>query len=375
MKKIFLKTKINNILIVSFISIFVMASTGTLIGCGENDQPLENVEIELEEQVPEVDEVETVETEVTVTEEVPVEVVEVEELEDNEPSVSQTIMGEEVPEEYFEVIEEAGTVLQVKYTSKDYAGDGSDIIKEAYVYLPYGYDESNPDVRYDVVYLMHGLEGYAGEFFDCWSMKYMLDHMIKNGDIEPMILVSATFYYEGCEIDYDSSVRELKVFKQDFEENLMPCIERQFHTYAESTSKEDLIASRSHRAFGGFSLGAYTTWMQFCYNCDYIEYYLPISGGCWVYGGRDDFQTVKNVDYMEQVIRDNNLDEKGYFICYCVGTEDEIKDQTTTQAEEMFKRKDIFTPEHFLFLQMEGGVHDRRAERDFMYNGLPLFFK
>lgn len=292
-----------------------------------------------------------------------------------ESIAEQTGMCVAVPEEYYEEIEESGEVLGLLYDSKDYAGDGSDIIKIAFVYLPYGYDEDNEDVKYDVCYLMHGLWGRAGEFFEFENIKEMLDNMIKNGDIKPTIFVSATFYHEGCEVDYDSSVKELRAFNQDFENHLMPFIESRFHTYAQSTSKEDLIASRDHRAFGGFSLGAYTTWLQFCQCSDYIKYYLPISGACWYYGGVDDFQTEKNVDYMEKVISDNGLDEKGYFIYYAVGTEDEIKSQTLTQAEEMLKRNDIFTPDHFVFYQMEGGEHDRRAERDFLYNGLPTFFK
>ena len=36
-------------------------------------------------------------------------------------------------------------------------------------------------------------------------------------------------------------------------------------------TEEGLQASREHRAFGGFSLGAVTTWYQFIYNLDYIK--------------------------------------------------------------------------------------------------------
>ena len=91
-----------------------------------------------------------------------------------------------------------------------------------------------------------------------------------DGDIEPLIVVSATFYHENSSTDFGSSEDALRAFHNDFEKHLMPAVEGQFHTYAKSTSDEDLKASRDHRAFGGFSLGSVTTWLQFCYDYDYI---------------------------------------------------------------------------------------------------------
>ena len=55
----------------------------------------------------------------------------------------------------------------------------------------------------------------------------------------------------------------------------MPCVESRFHTYAEDVTPEAFQASRAHRAFGGFSLGAVTTWYQFIYNLDFIQYFCP----------------------------------------------------------------------------------------------------
>jgi endo-1,4-beta-xylanase len=112
----------------------------------------------------------------------------------------------------------------------------------------------------------------------------MFDHLIENGEIPPVIIVSATFYNKNSNTDFSSSIAEFRQFHRDFEENLMPAVEGRFHTYAKSVSDEDLKASRDHRAFGGFSLGSVTTWLQFCYDTDYIRYFLPMSGSCWYYG-------------------------------------------------------------------------------------------
>ncbi|WP_443950618.1 alpha/beta hydrolase-fold protein [Ruminococcus bicirculans (ex Wegman et al. 2014)] len=293
---------------------------------------------------------------------------------DTVKEIAQTGMSTTVPDIYLQPIEQAGTVTQITYDSKDFVRDGSDITKTAYVYLPYGYDENDTETRYNICYLMHGWGGHAGEYFQYANITDMLDNMIAKGDIPPTIFVSATFYNDNSDTGFSGSVAEFRQFHRDFEEYLMPAVEEQFHTYAESTSPDDLKASRDHRAFGGFSLGSVTTWLQFCYDSDYIRYFLPMSGSCWYYGGYGDFQIEKNVDFIQQLIQDNDLDERGYFIYHGVGTNDTVKSQSIDMAEEMLSRSEVFTPDHYVFYQREGGQHDHISCREFMYNALPLFF-
>lgn len=293
---------------------------------------------------------------------------------DTVKEIAQTGMSTTVPDIYLQPIKQAGTVTQITYDSKDFVRDGSDITKTAYVYLPYGYDENDTETRYNICYLMHGWGGHAGEYFQYANITDMLDNMIAKGDIPPTIFVSATFYNDNSDTGFSGSVAEFRQFHRDFEEYLMPAVEEQFHTYAESTSPDDLKASRDHRAFGGFSLGSVTTWLQFCYDSDYIRYFLPMSGSCWYYGGYGDFQIEKNVDFIQQLIQDNDLDERGYFIYHGVGTNDTVKSQSIDMAEEMLSRSDIFTPDHYVFYQREDGQHDHVSCREFMYNALPLFF-
>lgn len=293
---------------------------------------------------------------------------------DTVKEIALTDMSTAVPDIYLQPIEQAGTVTQITYDSKDFVRDESDITKTAYVYLPYGYDENDTETRYNICYLMHGWGGHAGEYFQYANITDMLDNMIAKGDIPPTIFVSATFYNDNSDTGFSGSVAEFRQFHRDFEEYLMPTVEGKFHTYAESTSPDDLKASRDHRAFGGFSLGSVTTWLQFCYDSDYIRYFLPMSGSCWYYGGYGDFQIEKNVDFIQQLIQDNDLDERGYFIYHGVGTNDTVKSQSIDMAEEMLSRSEVFTPDHYVFYQREGGQHDHISCREFMYNALPLFF-
>ena len=292
----------------------------------------------------------------------------------NKMQLEQTGWTKSVPSEYLSPAEHQGTLWEITYESKDYAGNGETVNKPVIVYLPNGYDEHDTETRYNILYLMHGWTGHAGDCFEYSQLVNILDHMIENGDVSPLIVAAPTFYNENSDGGFGGSVAELRVFHQDFEENVMPAVEGRFHTWAASISDEDLRASRDHRAFGGFSLGSVTTWQIFCWDYDYVRYFLPMSGSSWFFGGYGDFQTVKNVDYIEQLVKENHLDERGYYIYHAVGTQDSVKSQTLMQAEEMIRRGDVFTPEYYVFYQKDGGVHDYLAMQEFVFNALPHFF-
>lgn len=192
-----------------------------------------------------------------------------------------------------------------------------------------------------------------------------------NNDIEPLIVVAATFDAENRGQGWSRSVEELEPFHLDFENALMPYVESHYSTYARSTSKEDLIASRDHRAFGGFSLGAIVTWYMFKHDLEYIKYYLPMSGDAWyvsTFGGL--YYPKQTVDEIERIVGDFDDD---YFIAAFLGTNDARYDQVNNQMVEMLKRK-VFE-KNFAYYQVKDAFHDMNATDIDMYNGLQLFFK
>ena len=281
-----------------------------------------------------------------------------------------------IPAEYFGKSDHPGQVVQVEYDSRDYTADEMAITKPAFVYLPYGYDENDTDTRYDILYLMHGWTMTANDFLgeSQSNLVNILDNLISFGDIPPVIVVSATFDAENQPQSFSRSVEELSVFHNDLRENLMPYIESRFHTYAEDVTEEDFENSREHRAFGGFSLGAVTTWYQFIYNLDYIKNFVPMSGDCWImgtYGGR--YYPVETVDYLEDMLAEGGYEEDDFRIYQGIGTDDPIWDQTDSQIQEMFTRS-IFTPENLHYAIIEGGRHDMDACQRYLYYALQDFF-
>ena len=296
--------------------------------------------------------------------------------EDSAPQ-AQTEYISAVPEEYFAPSDHPGQVVELTYDSRDYTDAAEPAIqKTAYIYLPCGYDETDMETRYDVLYLMHGWTMTAGDFFDTArsGIVPMLDHMIANGDIPPVIVVCATFDAQNQSQGFSRSVEELSVFHRDLRENLIPFVESRYHTYAQDVTEEGLRASREHRAFGGFSLGAVTTWYQFIYNLDYIQYFLPMSGDCWImgtYGGL--YQPVETVDYLEQVVSDGGWDGDDFCIYQGIGTSDPIWDQTDSQIQEMLTRE-LFTADNLHYAIIQGGRYDIDACERYLYHALQNFF-
>ncbi len=168
-----------------------------------------------------------------------------------------------------------GTVEELFYETRAYATDGRTVQKSALVYLPYGYDETLP---YNILYLMHG----TGDDQYYWLQKHsynkvLLDNMIASGNIEPLIVVTPTFYVEDdCADDLDQLTYS---FRDELRNDLMPAVEGKYSTWAETADDTGFAASRDHRAFAGLSRGAVTTYHSvFCGSLDYFSWFGAFSG-------------------------------------------------------------------------------------------------
>ena len=289
-----------------------------------------------------------------------------------------------IPASYADDAEEQGTVVRLNYQAHLYDTDEM-IEKHCYVYLPYGYDE-HPQQKYDILYFMHGGGSTAEKFLggtDSISLnRKTLDHMIQDGLIKPMIVVTPSFYRNDFREDSLPNAGDLvKMFPRELTEELMPAVESQFRTYASSTSPGDLMAARDHRAFSGFSMGSVTTWWVFNKALDYFRYFIPLSGDCWYVqsmgGSRASEATA---DALAEVARGCKYGELGFFIFTMTGTEDMASNQLTPQVEAMkalpeFKVDDDFRKGNFYFSVLEGGKHESSIfGPHYIYTALPEFF-
>ena len=186
-------------------------------------------------------------------------------------------------------IAEAGTLEELVYDTRAYATDSRPVTKRALVYLPYGYDENQ---QYNILYLMHG----TGDDENYWlqthgSNKIMLDRMIASGQIQPLIVVTPTFYVEDDGKDSSLDILTFS-FREELRNDLMPAVESRYSTWAQTIDDAGFAASRDHRAFAGLSRGAVTTANSaLCGSLDYFSWFGLFSS----------FRTTE--DYLNQTIR------------------------------------------------------------------------
>lgn len=318
---------------------------------------------------------------------------------------------EAVPAAYTKPAQEQGRVVALTYTTSTYygeetwpnhheeAGDLSrydslpdqTLEKTVYVYLPYGYDE-NASTQYDVLYHMHGtwcdgttlIKGEGKES----ETKNLLDHMIQNGDIQPMIVVFPTWYNDLEEVD-DNPDYLISHFGTELERDIIPAVESTFRTYAgldESMTEEQiaqaLTESREHRGVSGYSRGATLTWNLFANMTEYFKWYVPMSGDylCEFFVATWE-SCVTKTDELCDI-----LDEKGYgtedfFIYSTVGSLDFAYRGVHQQFLAMLTRPDhfVFGPNadegNFYLCTAPKVWHGDTKSPLYLYNALPTLFR
>lgn len=211
-----------------------------------------------------------------------------------------------MPAKYRETADEApasqrGTIETITYETETYdEGNSVKMSKQANVYLPAGYDASK---QYNVLYLMHG----GGENMNTWLVdndysgnKKMVDNLIADGEINPLIIVTPTFYRPSDAPEPDSAFDLTTIFQHELRKDLIPYIESHYSTYAGGdVSDENLIKTRMHRAFAGLSMGSMTTYRSALYaNYDVFAWFGPYSG-CQGAGGDQDAEADKIVSVIE----------------------------------------------------------------------------
>jgi len=260
----------------------------------------------------------------------------------------------DAPGNYVQPCQQAGRIVKESYS-------GINGYNSLNVYLPYGYDSKQ---QYNIFYLMHGGGENENTIFgsDVY-LQYIIDHLIMNGELEPLIIVTPTF--NKC---------EAQTFYKEFRESVIPFVEGKYSTYAKSTSPSDIRASRMHRAYGGFSMGSVSTWAVLINCLDIVGYFMPLSGDCWeANGGYGKAKAVADA------ISRSGLKSNEYFIFCATGSDDIAYPNVTPQIEEMKKMSQFiytsdFSKGNFYYLVAPGKTHWWGYVKHYIYDALPSFF-
>ncbi|MCR5684067.1 MAG: hypothetical protein K6G81_01410 [Lachnospiraceae bacterium] len=270
-----------------------------------------------------------------------------------------------IPSKYnLSVSEHGGTIEPITYMAKDYLGDGPDVEKKAYVYLPYGYDESK---KYNVLYLCHGIGGSENE----WGLnntagsrvKRILDHLFADGDVEPFIVVTpngramALSGVTGNDLFYK--------FGYELRNDLIPYMESHYSTYADyDENGYDMTASRTHRAMAGLSMGGMQTInIGICECLDLFSWFGAFSAAPTSYSAARVKTFVEASEYKVDFF---------YNIC---GKQDDIAyGSSSAAAKNLPHICDIFVEDENFMWQEKAGGHDFNIWYLGLYNFAQIAF-
>lgn len=276
--------------------------------------------------------------------------------------------GLEIPDEYRILREEAsGTVEQITYTTKEYYGTEEEMTKQAYVYLPHGYDTEK---QYNVIFLMHG----GGSNEDGWgihtkysTVKLALDNLIYFGDIEPCIVVvpngRAGIYYAKNGDDSEAFMG----FGVELRNDLIPYIDANYATYGDySPEGYDLTAARDHRAIAGFSFGGMQSInVGLCECLDIISYFGGFATATAVYGPEEIAKHLENFEAYDI----------GYLYALCGDGDTNCLWAINYALNPLPNLTDKVVMGENLMLQIIPGNHNMPTANLGFYNFLQLIFK
>lgn len=224
--------------------------------------------------------------------------------------------------------------------------------KFALLYVPVRPAES-------ILYLIHGGGGDQRSFF-CPAFLNMVDHMIDEGELEPLYIVSPCFYGPS---DTDktpaASGIAVKKFIGELRGTVVPLAER----------RVGRAFRREERAIGGFSMGGVTTWYAFMEALDLFYWFLPLSGDCWACGekGGGTRPEATAEALATAVVRQGAPDFRVHAI---TGSKDIAYPNLDAQLRAIAARPDAFG-DRVRYDVMEGGVHDYETIFRYLYNALP----
>ena len=258
--------------------------------------------------------------------------------------------ADEIPAEYltYEIDGVKGTVEKFTYMTKDYAGDGSDLEKEAFIYLPIGYDKTK---KYNVMFLLHGIGGSIYEWGingeESSKVTTMMDNLTNKGEIDPFIIVTPNGRsgkdYKNTTFDVMSLFYE---FGKELRNDLIPYIDANYSTYGTKAdgTPEDPEEARKHRAVAGLSMGGMQTInIGMCECMDLFGWFGTFSAAPTSYEGP------KIVEILDRDFPDKQI----YFSYNICGTEDTTALASATAAVKGLDARTDRLEDHVNYLWQE----------------------
>ena len=263
----------------------------------------------------------------------------------------------------------AGSIQQITYKQ---AYEGVTYEKEALVYVPASY---TPGVPANVLYLTHGWWGTADGL--AGGVAPIVDQLTSAGSIAPTIVVFATYYPDRSVAtdDYEEDYTLNRFFATSEIDTLIDTIESRYTTFARGdTSDQSLRETRRHRAFGGFSMGATTTWDVFALRPQYFYGYMPMAGESWI-GREEEADSPRIAELVTAGVERAQYGPQDFRIFASVGSEDPALWDMTPQIDELREDyPDLMTEDSLQLWIDEGESHSMDSVGNQVEHNLLLLF-
>jgi enterochelin esterase family protein len=219
---------------------------------------------------------------------------------------------------------EARDVPQGAVQTLTYESESLEREREVILYLPPGYDGGSD--RYPVLYLLHGAGGDQRTWTDRGQANVILDNLIADGRLDPLIVVMPFGYATPREPDaprrgpgdYKS---DMEGFALDFMNDLVPVIESRYR----------VVADREHRAIAGLSMGG---GQAFAIGLSHPEFFSGIAGfsSAMQIANSPDWG---GLDFDEVLADAEALNEQVDFLWIGCGTEDTLFNANRAFSEQL----------------------------------------
>lgn len=283
-------------------------------------------------------------------------------------TVSETTTEETTTEETTEVITTEDTVaMEYEQTykpeegymdKKDGFGYGEKVAieyysnttgkdRKAYVLLPEGYDPAN---KYPVVYVLHGIGGTEGEWFQ-GKPQEIIGNLIAAGEVEPFIAVMPNVRARANDTDISDIYQPTNFaafdnFINDLRDDLMPYINANYSVYGD----------REHTAVCGLSMGGMESLNIGFRMLDSVGYIGAFSPAPTL---DTSLLTLEGSEYTPELVM------------ICNGTADSVVGNVPKDYHNVLVDNNV---EH-IWYQVPGGDHNFTVWNDGLYNFVKRLFK
>lgn len=237
-----------------------------------------------------------------------------------------------------------GKIDTISYSSKTVG-----TTRRSLIYTPPGYSKKQ---KYPVLYLLHGIGGDEKEWLNGGHPEVILDNLMADGKIEPMIVVlpNGRAMKDDRAIGniFDSArVKAFATFEKDLLNDLIPFIEKRYSVFTD----------REHRAIAGLSMGGGQSLNFGLGNLDKFA---------WIGG----FSSAPNTKTPVELVPDiNAAKEKIKLLYMSCGASDGLI-SFSKRLHDYLVKNDV---PHIYFI--EPGVHDFKVWKNGLFMFSQLIFK